>query len=103
MFPSSSQISNESSASSAQRREKLSELDSHVQTLSSQVGEYREVAQEVGSEAKKRVEQLSERNGKATEECSALMAQTQTAVEEGVGSLEKVFLSCTLCFALEYW
>lgn len=84
------QISHEAEVSSTQRREKLSEFSSHIQTLTSEASETGEMVKGAVGEAREGLKQLGEGSKKASEECSSVLSQTQTAMEEGVGGLEKV-------------
>ncbi len=77
-------------ASFALRQEKLTEFDTCVQTLSSQTEQYKLNQAQTGDLAKKNLDQLLEGNKKANEECLAVVSQAQSAMGEGVGSLEKV-------------
>ena len=72
------------------RRDQLSELNSQVQTLSSQAEQFEHAQNQTFDEAREGLVTLSNRSQEATEEFTGVVLQTQTAVEEGVGGLEKV-------------
>lgn len=85
------QVSCDVDTNSTLRRTKLAELDSCVQTLSSQTGLYEQAQSEAGTQTSQGLEQLSQNSKRTTEECEAVISQTQIELEKGIGSVEKVY------------
>ncbi len=89
-------MSSSATASSSLRKEKLTELNTCVQTLSSHTEQYEVTQSQTESQARNSLEQQLKKNRGATEECSGVVAQAQSAFKEGVGCLEKVHVNCLL-------
>ncbi len=85
-------MSSSATASSNLRKEKLTEFNTCVQTLSSHTEQYEVTQSQTENQARNNLEQQLEKNRGATEECSGVVSQVQSAFKEGVGCLEKVHI-----------